>query len=172
MAQQADPLALVLGRDGAAEDAVQGLLQRLCIAARVRTLAAGARLPGWAGQRGLEMLELFEADWAKTDLGQKEFKAHDKELKAAEKEAERKARKKAEKAALQEAVKRAEQTVDGQKPAPASAPNAETIARIAAEAAPTNLEKLTVVALRQLAKERGMTGYSRLPKAMLVDLLS
>ena len=32
------------------------------------------------------MLEVFESDWAKTDLGQKEFKAHDKELKAAEKE--------------------------------------------------------------------------------------
>ena len=32
------------------------------------------------------MLEVFEADWAKTELGQKEFKAHEKELKAAEKE--------------------------------------------------------------------------------------
>ena len=34
-----------------------------------------------------KMLEVFEADWAKTDLGQKEFKAHEKELKNAEKEA-------------------------------------------------------------------------------------
>ena len=32
------------------------------------------------------MLEVFDADWAKTDLGQKEFKVHEKELKAAEKE--------------------------------------------------------------------------------------
>ena len=32
------------------------------------------------------MLEVFEEDWAKTELGQKEFKAHEKELKAAEKE--------------------------------------------------------------------------------------
>ena len=32
------------------------------------------------------MVETFEADWAKTELGQKEFKAHEKELKAAEKE--------------------------------------------------------------------------------------
>ncbi|MGE3403292.1 MAG: phospholipase D-like domain-containing protein [Vicinamibacterales bacterium] len=33
------------------------------------------------------MLEVFEEDWAKTELGQKEFKAHEKEIKAAEKEA-------------------------------------------------------------------------------------
>jgi phosphatidylserine/phosphatidylglycerophosphate/cardiolipin synthase-like enzyme len=33
-----------------------------------------------------QMLEVFDGDWAKTDLGQKEFKAHDKELKAAETE--------------------------------------------------------------------------------------
>lgn len=33
------------------------------------------------------MLETFEGDWAKTDLGQKEFKVHEKELKSAEKEA-------------------------------------------------------------------------------------
>ena len=33
------------------------------------------------------MMETFEGDWAKTELGQKEFKAHEKELKAAEKEA-------------------------------------------------------------------------------------
>lgn len=33
------------------------------------------------------MLEVFEEDWARTELGQKEFKAHEKELKAAEKEA-------------------------------------------------------------------------------------
>lgn len=33
------------------------------------------------------MLEVFDADWAKTDLGQKEFKVHEKELKAAENEA-------------------------------------------------------------------------------------
>lgn len=33
------------------------------------------------------MLETFDADWAKTELGQKEFKAHEKELKAAETEA-------------------------------------------------------------------------------------
>jgi phosphatidylserine/phosphatidylglycerophosphate/cardiolipin synthase-like enzyme len=32
------------------------------------------------------MLETFEEDWAKTELGQKEFKAHEKELKASEKE--------------------------------------------------------------------------------------
>ena len=33
------------------------------------------------------MLETFEADWARTELGQKELKVHEKELKAAEKEA-------------------------------------------------------------------------------------
>jgi cardiolipin synthase A/B len=33
------------------------------------------------------MIEAFESDWAKTELGQKEFKAHEKEIKAAEKEA-------------------------------------------------------------------------------------
>ena len=32
------------------------------------------------------MLETFESDWARTELGQKELKAHEKELKAAEKE--------------------------------------------------------------------------------------
>jgi cardiolipin synthase A/B len=32
------------------------------------------------------MLETFEADWARTELGQKELRAHEKELKAAEKE--------------------------------------------------------------------------------------
>ena len=32
------------------------------------------------------MLETFEADWARTELGQKELKVHEKELKAAEKE--------------------------------------------------------------------------------------
>jgi cardiolipin synthase A/B len=34
------------------------------------------------------MLEVFDADWAKTELGQKEFKVHEKALKAAEKETE------------------------------------------------------------------------------------
>jgi phosphatidylserine/phosphatidylglycerophosphate/cardiolipin synthase-like enzyme len=33
-----------------------------------------------------KMLEVFDGDWAKTELGQKEFKAHEKELKAAETE--------------------------------------------------------------------------------------
>jgi phosphatidylserine/phosphatidylglycerophosphate/cardiolipin synthase-like enzyme len=32
------------------------------------------------------MLEVFDSDWAQTDLGQKEFKVHEKEIKAAEKE--------------------------------------------------------------------------------------
>jgi len=31
-----------------------------------------------------EMLEIFEADWVKTDLGKKELKAHEKELQLAE----------------------------------------------------------------------------------------
>ena len=33
------------------------------------------------------MLETFESDWARTELGQKELRVHEKELKAAEKEA-------------------------------------------------------------------------------------
>ncbi|GAB3602994.1 Rho termination factor N-terminal domain-containing protein [Microbacterium aureliae] len=58
-------------------------------------------------------------------------------------------------------------------PAPASAPAAEPVdAPAEDEAASADLSSMTVPALRALARERNLTGYSRMTKAQLVELLS
>ena len=50
-------------------------------------LYGGSIAAGQFHGQAVTIQEVFEADWAKTDLGQKEFKVHEKEIKAAEKEA-------------------------------------------------------------------------------------
>ncbi|WP_454141224.1 hypothetical protein [Microbacterium lacticum] len=49
---------------------------------------------------------------------------------------------------------------------------AETTARVSSTAADASLAELTVAQLRARARETGRTGYSRLTKAQLIDLLS
>ena len=99
---------------------------------------------------------------------------------AAAKAAEKKAVKKA--VPTKAAVKTSAQPAATAAPSPAEPELVETITELApiSEAvdesvvvvAPERLDSLSVVALRALAREQGRTGYSRLSKAQLVDLVS
>ena len=64
---------------------------------------------------------------------------------------------------------------DTDAPAPSTAAaeaSAETTAPVSSTAADASLAELTVAQLRARAREAGRTGYSRLTKAQLIDLLS
>lgn len=57
------------------------------------------------------------------------------------------------------------------KPVVKEAPKAESTPAPAAKAAAVDYESMTVVELKELAKERGLTGYSKLKKAELIETL-
>lgn len=61
--------------------------------------------------------------------------------------------------------------VKAEKPVVKEAPKAESAPAPAAKAAAVDYEAKTVVELKELAKERGLTGYSKLKKAELIDAL-
>ncbi len=145
------------------------------------TTMANALIEGSGG-------EAEGAEEAKTESKQAE-KPHRRSeakptAKPAEKAAEKPTPKPVKKAAEKPAPKPAEKTVEKPTPKPADKPVKKTVEKPAPKAkkepkpeAKTDtvdavaLAKRTVAELREMAKEKGLTGYSKLKKAELIDAL-